>query len=63
MDGILLAIFVETCRYLSPILVILLKLVDIIHLGKLLTSLINCCVIFGCALWIYADRQGFISVP
>ena len=64
MDHILHVIFVETCRNLSPILVVLLlKLVDTVHLGKLVAILTNCLLIFRCALWIYADDQGYPSVP
>ena len=63
INHILLVSFVETCRFLAPILVLLLKLVDIIHLSKLLAILTNCLFISGHALWLYADGQGFTSVP
>jgi len=63
MDQILLVLFVETCRYLSPFLVFWLKLVDRIHHSKLLAILRNRLFMFRHGHWIYADRQGLPSVP
>ena len=63
MDQILLVLFVETCRYLSPFLVFWLKLVDRIHHSKLLAILTNRLFMFRHGHWIYADRQGLPSVP
>jgi hypothetical protein len=64
MDQILLVLFVETCRYLSPFLVFWLKLVDKIHHSKLLAILTNRLFMFRHGhCWIYADGQGLPSMP